>query len=118
MEQAVYTLTLRNLHCYFVEEWDHDDVYLKFNGQKIWPEHKRQMPIKMDTITKLDVEINHLAMGQKVKIELWDWDLLSSDDLLGVFTINVSSGGPYTTDMVPNPDETNKAKYTLEWEIL
>ena len=117
MEQANHTLILRNLYCYFVEEWGHDDVYLKLNDQKIWPEQKRQMPIKMDTVTKLDVSVNGLVSDEIVKIELWDWDLLSSDDLLGVFTLNVSSGGPFTTDMDPNLEETKKAKYTLEWEI-
>jgi hypothetical protein len=117
MEPAYHTLILRNLYCYFVEEWNHDDVYLKLNDKKIWPEQKRQMPIKMDTTTALDVKINNLSPDDMVKIELWDWDLLSTDDLLGVFTINVSPGGPYTTDMVPNLEETKKAKYTLEWEI-
>ena len=69
-----YNLLLTRLHCYFVEESDYDDVYLKYNGKKIWPKEKKQQPIMMDTTTELNVEIKDVARGQEVVIELWDWD--------------------------------------------
>lgn len=115
--EDTYILILKRLYCYFVEERGHDDVYLVHNGEKIWPVDKRQQPIAMDTVTELDVSINGLLDQQIVQIELWDWDLLSSDDLLGVFSMQISLGGPYSTDMEINVQETEKAKYTLEWEV-
>lgn len=117
LEDRVYNIQIRKLFCYFVEERGYDDVYLKFNDEKIWPPDKRQQPISMNTETELDIKLESVKGGSEVVIELWDWDLLSSDDLLGTFTLKVDVGGPYSTDMKRNPSETDKAKYSLEWEV-
>ena len=117
--QKKYTLILSRIHCYFVEENEYDDVYLKYNGKKIWPEKKKQQPIMMDATTELGIEINNLDRHQEVAIELWDWDLISLNDKLGTFTMTVSAdSGPFSTDMIRNLKETKKAKYTLDWEVI
>ena len=116
--QKSYTLLLSHLHCYFVEEHEYDDVFLKYNGNKIWPKDKKQQPVMMDTTTELDVEIPGLHNGQDIEIELWDWDLLSPNDKLGTFSLKIErDSGPFSTDMVQNLMETKKAKYTLDWEV-
>ncbi len=118
INQPTYTLKLTRLHCYFVEETEYDDVYLKYNGKKIWPADKRQQPVMMDTTTDLNVEIREIAKNQEVAIELWDWDFLSPNDKLGTFKLIVQGDpGPFSTDMVQNQKETKKAKYTLDWEV-
>ena len=117
--QKSYTLILSRLHCYFVEESEYDDVYLKFNGKKIWPENKKQQPIMIDTTTELDIEIKDISINEEVVIELWDWDLLSLNDKLGTFTMVIEGNqGPFSTDMTQNKRETTKAKYTLDWEVI
>ena len=114
-----YILLLSRLHCYFVEEHEYDDVFLKFNGKKIWPKDKKQQPIMMDTTTELCVEIPGLDRNQEVIIELWDWDFLSPNDKLGTFSLKIEAdSGPFSTDMVQNLRETKKAKYTLDWEVI
>ena len=121
MEAApnTYTLILPRLHCYFVEEHEYDDVYLKYNGKKIWPKDKKRQPIMMDTATELNIEINDISKNQEVVIELWDWDFLSPNDKLGTFTLVVEGDtGIFSADMVQNRKETKKAKYTLDWEVL
>lgn len=100
-----------------VEEHKFDDVYLKYDKKRIWPLEKKQQPVYMDSETELNVSITGLKDGQRIQIELWDWDLLSPDDLLGTFNMQIAYGGPYTTDMVRNLKETKKAKYTLEWYV-
>jgi hypothetical protein len=116
--QHTYILRLTRLHCYFVEESEFDDVYLKYNGIKIWPKEKKQQPVMMDTVTDLDVEINNLSRNQEVVIELWDWDFLTPDDKLGAFRLFVEGdSGPFSTDMMQNLKETKKAKYTIDWEV-
>ena len=72
--QKSFTLVLNRLHCYFVEESEYDDVFLKYDGKKIWPKDKKQQPIMMDTTTELEVEIKELQRNQEVVIEIWDWD--------------------------------------------
>lgn len=112
-------LNLLQLHCYFVEEMGYDDVFLKYDGEKIWPEEGKQQPIMMDTITELNVEIKGIIKNTQITIELWDWDLLSPNDKLGTFTMTIEDDmGTFSTDLVQNKKETKKAKYTLDWEIL
>lgn len=114
-----HTIILNRLHCYFVEESEYDDVFLKYNGKKIWPIDKKQQPIMMDTTTELNLEIKELSRNQEVVIELWDWDFLSPNDKLGTFTLHIEGEpGTYSTDMVRNLRETKKAKYTLDWEVI
>ncbi|MCG8309232.1 MAG: hypothetical protein MI975_17700 [Cytophagales bacterium] len=114
-----YTLHLSRLHCYFIEENEYDDVYLIHDGEKIWPKNRKQQPIMMDTTTELDVDVKNISKNQEVVIELWDWDFLSPNDKLGTFTMIVEGEpGPFSTDMVQNPRETTKAKYTLDWEVI
>ena len=118
MQQKKLTLCLNYLHCYLVEEENHDDVFLKYKGKKIWPKRKKQQAIMMDTTTSLGVEIKGINVGQEVEIEIWDYDWLSSNDMLGVFRMLVErETGAYTTDMIQNTKETTMAKYTLEWEV-
>lgn len=118
VNKRLNTLLLNRLHCYFVEESEYDDVFLKYNGKKIWPVKKRHQPIMMDTTTELNIEIKDLKKNQEVVIELWDWDFISPNDKLGTFTLVIGSDfGPFSTDMVKNLRETKKAKYTLDWEI-
>lgn len=112
------TIVLLRLHCYFVEETGYDDVFLKFQGKKIWPQNKKQQPVMMDSTTELNLEIKNISRYSNMEVELWDWDLLSPNDKLGVFRMNVDgSPGPFSTDMVQNLKETRKAKYTLDWEV-
>jgi len=119
IHQKTYTLTLARLHCYLVEEHQFDDVYLKYDGKKIWPTGKKQQPIMMDTTTDLNIEIEGLVKNQKIVIELWDWDLISPNDKLGTFSLVIGGEpGPFFTDMVQNRKETKKAKYTIDWEAI
>lgn len=111
------TFHLIKLYCYLVEEYKYDDIYLKYDQKKIWPVDKRQQPVYMDSEAELGIEIGGLKEGARIKIEIWDWDLLSPDDLLGTFNMHLAKGGPFTTDMTRNLKETKKAKYTLEWYV-
>lgn len=113
-----YQLILLRLHCYFVEENEYDDVFLKYNGKKIWPPHKKQQHIMMDTTTELNVVLDNVPLQQQMVIELWDWDFLSPNDKLGTFTMFLEGEtNIFSTDMVQNRKETTKAKYTLDWKL-
>jgi hypothetical protein len=64
------------------------------------------------------VEIRKIDPGTNMVIEIWDYDYISRNDLLGTVTVYIDEpGGSYSTDMVPNEKETKRAKYILEWEI-
>lgn len=113
-----YTVRIISLHCYFVEENNYDDVFLKYKGKRIWPKDKKQQPIMMDTTTQLDVELTGIKRNEEIVVELWDWDFLSPNDKLGTFSMKIEGdAGPFSTDMVQNRKETKKAKYTIDWEV-
>lgn len=106
--------TLLALHCYLSDEGDKDEVFLKFNGKRIWPSGAKYVKAdKEEMKIALEMEVNE---GDDMNIELWDYDLLTPNDLLGSFNFKLlSKGGPYRTDLQRAKDA--KAKYTLEWEF-
>jgi len=110
-------VTLVSLNCYETEETGYDDVFLMLDGKKIWPQNKKQHPVKIGT-TSINVDLEDIKPGSNLDIEIWDYDVISANDLMGHIPLFVDEpGGPYLTDMIPDPEEAKLAKYTLEWEI-
>jgi hypothetical protein len=110
-------LRLLTLNCYATEETGYDDVYLMLNNEKIWPKKKRQLPVHIGN-TALNVEISDIESGTALDIEIWDYDVISKNDLMGHVPFYIDKpGGPFSTDMIPDPVEAKVAKYTIEWEI-
>jgi len=117
--QKSINLKLLRLHCYVVEENEYDDVFLKYNGEKIWPQDKKMQPVMMDTTTELNLTITNLSLYQQVEIEVWDWDMLTPNDRLGTFSLIIDGeDDQFSTDMIQNEKETRKAKYTLDWVLV
>ena len=111
------TLRLRQLFCYFYEESDGDEVFLKINGKKVWPVDKRWHHMKDETV-ELNLEIPGFQVNDKFDLEVWDFDYLSPNDYMGKMTMLMDKpGGPYTTDMqLADPDQI--ARYSVTWEII
>ena len=114
MEKNIYyTLKILRLHCYISDEDDSDEVFLKFNGEKIWPESKY---VEMKEGTEMVGFETKVEKGKSVKFEIWDYDMFSPNDLLGEVNIVADKvGGPFTTDMIRK--EAGNARYSLEWEM-
>lgn len=105
------------LNCIITDESGYDDVFIKINGKKIWPKKRKQKSVPPGP-TSLDTEIRGIGPGTNFEIEIWDYDFISRNDLLGIVKVLIDEpGGPYITDMIPNEKETKKARYSLEWEI-
>ena len=108
-----YKLKLLNLKCYLSEESDGDEVYLKSNGQKIWPVDAKYSATKEES-TSINLDLN-IQKGDTMDIELWDYDLLSANDHLGSLTIHAEAHGHYTNDFIKRGKD--QSKYGLEWEV-
>jgi hypothetical protein len=105
------------LNCFITDELGFDELYLKLDGEKIWPPDHKYQQVKAGR-TKVNINIKNLNPKTKLDLEIWDYDYFSADDLLGkVMVIADEPGGPFTTDMIPNFSETQKAKYSIDWEI-
>lgn len=60
-----------------------DELYIKVNDSKIWPAGKHEQINSQQT---KEVEYS-LPLDKSVTIQLWEYDQISSDDLLGYLTL-------------------------------
>lgn len=113
---AMPTLRLHSIKCNVPDEIDKDEMFLKFDGHKIWPEESKYFRMDADDRVVIDHDLE-VAVGW-VEIELWDYDFVSLNDHLGSFKLNIGEQGKFTASMVMNEKETHSASYFLEWEVL
>jgi len=117
---AVPKLKIRLLRitCFTTGESGDDEVFLMNDGNRIWPQNSRYRSMKSGK-EEIGVEILDLDQGTMVEIEIWDYDLLSSNDKIGLFKLFADKqGGPFIAEMIKNTDESSVARYNLEWEIF
>jgi lysyl-tRNA synthetase class II len=107
---------LTKLHCHLNDEADSDEIYLKYNNSKIWPLGFFKAIISGD-IVNLDITLKYVE-GEKT-IEIWDYDYLSRNDLIGTFELNVEHDqkGQFQSQM-KSTESHKTASYVLDWEIL
>lgn len=111
------TIRLISIKCTVPDEIDKDEMYLKYDGEKIWPHGSLYFRIDVDEVAEVDHTLD-VPEGW-VEIELWDYDFVSRNDLLGTFKFKVDdTPGEYSTSLKRNEEETHVASYYLEWEIL
>lgn len=98
------------------DEGDGDEVYLKHNAKRIWPLSGKYETMKDGDEKPVNIEITDIAKDTTVEIELWDCDILTENDRLGVFKMLINEGGTFITDL--RDIHPGGAKYSLEWEVL
>lgn len=109
----IYKLKLLNFYCYLPDEARGDEIYILLNGERIWPINEKYRTVT-EQVTKLDLpfEINK---GDILDIELWDYDAVSRNDLLGKITLEASAHGKYKNDFTKTGSDPSK--YALEYEL-
>ncbi len=121
MNKETKSIHLKTIHCYGTDEIDGDELYLKFDGERIWPVTGHYIKLVTDTKVVIEINITDMNTDELVEIELWDYDLLSRNDLLGHFRFRLDDthhGPTYHTDLTKNIREGDRASYTLFWEVL
>lgn len=111
------TVRLKTLLCYQNDEEKYDDIFIKYQGRRIWPTNKKHEDVAIGSMP-LMVDISDVTPNEEMILEIWDYDLWSANDLLGkAKMIPDRPGGPYMVDMTPI-DDKETARYSLEWLIL
>ncbi|MTJ22546.1 hypothetical protein FJR06_14955 [Dolichospermum sp. UHCC 0352] len=78
-----------------------DELYIRVNGSKVWPSGKYK-----DMMSQQTKEVGHtLPLNDKVKIQLWEYDTISSDDLLGYLDLGADHQTGSFTYLVQNQYE-------------
>lgn len=117
MSAEKLTVRLKSLMCFVNDEDKFDDIYIKYKGKRIWPTNKKHEDVSVGKVD-VNVDITDVTPNEEMLLEIWDYDLLSRNDLLGTARmIPDQPGGPYTVDMTPSSDK-EVARYSLEWQIL
>ncbi|MEP4533208.1 MAG: hypothetical protein ABJ004_08980 [Cyclobacteriaceae bacterium] len=109
-------IRLISVECTTPDEVDKDEMYLKKDGEKIWPEGEKYH--RLDTGDKVEINLELDVPEGWNEVELWDFDFVSRNDLLGVFKFKVD-GKPdkYSTSM-ELLEEGSTASYLMFWEVL
>lgn len=117
MSEELLTIRLKSLTCFQNDEEKFDDVFIKYDGDKIWPVDKKHEDVVVGN-HKLGIDIPNVKANKEMILEIWDHDNFSLNDLLGTMhMIPDQPGGPYTVDMKPTKD-SDTARYLIEWQIL
>ncbi|WP_258103128.1 hypothetical protein [Marinoscillum sp. MHG1-6] len=112
------TLKLSSIVCEVPEESDKDEIYLKFRDKKIWPQKGKYQQIDTDETLHIGLSIKIERTGT-LKLDLWEYDLTSKDDHLGVFQLEITSLDPgrFTELLVRDEEGAERASYYINWEI-
>ena len=109
-------IKLSRIHCKLPDEIDKDEMYLKYQGDKIWP--SGSIYYRVDTGDIVDVNLVMDVEEGRVEVELWDFDYLSRNDYLGKFKFKVDGEKGKFSNTMTLVEKNSTASYLLEWEIL
>ena len=110
-------LRLDSIVAYMQSEMDGDEIFVKYNGEKVAPQKSRFIRLSNSEPAVLDVEIPLTSDVHWVELELWDYDHLSPNDRLGNFRLladEVADG--FSAELAPNKDAI--ARYVLNWSVV
>jgi hypothetical protein len=108
-------LTLNSILIHKQSEKDGDELYLKHNGKKIAPLKDKFIHVTSPEI-KLNTQIEVGSLGEWIEVELWEYDYLLPNKLLGTFKLLTDAkGGPFIADL--QVDSNEKARYSVNWEL-
>jgi hypothetical protein len=110
-------LRLESLISYVQSESDGDEIYIKHNDQKIAPAEGRYIKMSRGVPVALDVEVDIADTETWVEFELWDYDLLSMNDIIGKFRLLVDEEGEHFSTELKRSDDT-EAQYVLNWSVI
>ncbi len=108
-------LRLDSLVAYLQSEADGDEIFIKYNDQKVVPREAKFIKMTNEPAV-LDVEIELQETDNWVELELWDYDRFTPNDKLGMFRLLVDQVAQnFTAELVRNKE--SGGKYVLNWSV-
>ena len=107
---------LESLVAYLQTERDGDEIFIKYNGEKIAPADAKFFRMTKEPMP-LNITIPLDTAEQWVELELWDYDRFSANDSLGKFRLLVDQAGEgFTAELVR--EKASEGKYVLNWSVV
>lgn len=97
------------------DETDKDEIYLKVGEKKIWPVKPKFYAIDVDEQVSINLGFK-IPEGRTVSIDLWEYDYLDANELLGSFEFKVQESGSFS-EMMSNLKGEGEASYVLNYEV-
>lgn len=110
-------LRLESIVAYMQTEMDGDEIFIRYNGEKVAPQHGKFVRMTREpAILDVDIPVNSEG-DQWVELELWDYDHLSPNDNLGKFRLLVDEVAEgFSAELAPEKDAI--ARYVLNWSVV
>lgn len=109
-------LRLDSIVAYMQTEVDGDEIFIKFQGEKVAPREQKFVKMSKEPVA-LDVEVP-VGDDHWVELELWDYDHFSPNDMLGKFRLladEVSDG--FSAELLTDKG-AEQARYVLNWSVI
>lgn len=109
-------LRLESLVSYLQDESDGDEIFIRYQGEKVAPAKDKYVKVSRDPVP-LGVEIEIEKDQKWVELELWDYDRFSANDSLGTFRLLVDQPSEnFSAELVR--DKESDARYVLNWSVI
>ncbi|MEO5602709.1 MAG: hypothetical protein ABIR06_17445 [Cyclobacteriaceae bacterium] len=109
-------LLLKSIIPYLQNEKDGDELFIQYKDKKIAPAKSKFYKVTGDSI-EINIEIPLGKTEKWVALELWEFDRLSPNDLLGHFKLLIDqSSDNFTAELIRQKESA--AKYVLNWELI
>ena len=105
-------LKLVSITCMQTDETDKDEIYLKIDEEKIWPIKGKFHAIDIDEEVSIDLQLS--APSGSNTIDLWEYDYIGSNEILGSFELEIGEKGSFS-EMMSNLK--GEASYILNYEV-
>ncbi len=115
MSTKIRFLVLNSLVSYVPSEDDGDEIYITYKGKKVAPTDSSYYKMPHGELA-LDVEIPLEQSQEWAELELWDHDVLSSNDQLGSFRLKVDEvDDGFSAELI---QKEPRSRYVLNWGVI
>lgn len=105
-------IKLVSIICMQTDETDKDEIFLLMNNKKIWPEKSKFYAIDIDEEVSVNLQME-FSKGN-CSIDLWEYDYIGSNEILGSFELEVGEKGSFSEMMTNIKGESS---YILNYEV-
>jgi hypothetical protein len=108
-------LRLNSLVSYVPSEDDGDEIYITYKGERVAPTASTYYKMPHGEL-EINIDIPLDQSQEWVELELWDHDVLSKNDHLGMFKLKVDEvDDGFSAELI---QKEPRSRYVLNWGVI